>query len=107
MLTRSHSASTSARMWLDSSTVRPSRDLADVLLEDRLHQRVEARRSALEDEQLDVDASAATSATFCRLPLEYVRAFLQVEVEALKQVGRGGLVQPPRSRPSRSMTSPR
>ena len=74
MLTRSQSASASARMWLDSSTVRPVAGLlADAVLEHRLHQRVETRGGLVEEQQLDLSigaASAATRATFCRLPLE-------------------------------------
>ena len=72
MLTRSHSASTSDRMWLDSSTVRPPLAAPRThVLEDRLHQRVEARRSARRGGRARRrTANAATSATFCRLPLE-------------------------------------
>ena len=76
--TRSHSASTSARMWLDSSTVRPRR------FSSSMHSR---KTSSISGSRPDVgssssssstsDASAATSATFCRLPFEYVRAFLR------------------------------
>ena len=41
------------------------------------------------------EASAATSATFCRLPLEYVRALLgRVELEPLEQLARGAVVEP-------------
>ena len=71
MLTRSQSASTSARMWLDSSTVRPS----------ALSSRMQSWNTAsISGSSPDVgssrmsssadDASAATSATFWRLPLE-------------------------------------
>ena len=45
--------------------------LGDDVLEDRLHQRVEARRSARRAGSSSTsEANAATSATFCRLPLE-------------------------------------
>ena len=71
MLTRSHRASTSARMWLESSTVRPSR------LTSWMHcwntdsisgSRPEVGSSSSSSSASE--ASAATSATFCRLPLE-------------------------------------
>ena len=72
MLTRSQSRSTSARMWLDSRTgAALVLELVDALGEHRLHQRVEPGRRLVEHEQLDVGRqSAATRATFCRLPLE-------------------------------------
>ena len=71
MVTRSHSASTSARMWLDSSTVRPS----------ALTSRTQSwKTDSISGSSPDVgssrisssalEASAATRATFCRLPLE-------------------------------------
>ena len=59
MLTRSQSRSTSARMWLESSTAWPSvAELVDALAEDRLHQRVEAGRRLVEHQQLDVGRRA-------------------------------------------------
>ena len=71
MLTRSHSASTSARMWLDSSTVRPLwRFVGD-------HSRKAASISGSRPEvgsssssSSTSEASAAIRATFWRLPLE-------------------------------------
>ncbi len=71
IVTRSHSASTSDRMWLDSSTVRPpwrsssmhSRNAASISGSSPLVGSSRMSRSASE-------ASAAISATFCRLPLE-------------------------------------
>ena len=71
MLTRSHSASTSARMWLDSSTVRPS----------ALISRMQSWKTAsISGSRPDVgssrisssasEASAATRPTFCRFPFE-------------------------------------
>ena len=94
----SHSASTSDRMWLDSSIVRPrARSLVlRAFPEHGLHQRVES---------LDVgssrisssasEASAATSATFCRFPLEYAARLLRrIEIEALQQLGPALGVQP-------------
>ena len=77
IVTRSHSASTSARMWLDSSTVVPAARRSST------HAR---NTSSMSGSSPDVGssrissstsaASAATSATFCRLPFEYVRPFL-------------------------------
>ena len=72
MLTRSHSASTSARMWLDSSTVRPSAGhLARRSPGTPPPSAGPARRWARRGRSSSTsDANAATSATFCRLPLE-------------------------------------
>ena len=71
MLTRSHSASASARMWLDSSTVRPSA---------RTSRMQSWNTASMSGSRPDVgssrisssasEARAATSATFCRLPFE-------------------------------------
>ena len=71
-MTRSASRSTSLRMWLDSSTVVPAAaPLGDAVGEDLLHQRVQPGGRLVQHQQVDVGAaSAATSATFCRLPLE-------------------------------------
>ena len=72
IVTRSHSASTSARMWLDSSTVRPaSRSLGDALAgrpPPSAGRGPEVGSSS--SSSSTSEASAATSATFCRLPLE-------------------------------------
>ena len=78
IVTRSHSASTSARMWLESSTVRPARAL--------VARRTRGTPPPSAGPGPDVgssrissstsEASAATSATFWRLPLEYARPFL-------------------------------
>ena len=55
MLTRSHSRSTSARMWLESSTVVPvGSELLDAVAEDLLHQRVQPGRRLVEEQQLHV-----------------------------------------------------
>ena len=71
IVTRSHSASTSARMWLESSTVRP------LLARSSMHAWNTASMSGSSPEvgsssmsSSASEASAATSATFWRLPLE-------------------------------------
>ena len=71
IVTRSQSASTSDRMWLDSSTVRPPPASSS------MHSRNVASISGSSPEvgssrisSSTSDASAAISATFCRLPLE-------------------------------------
>ena len=71
MLTRSAAVSTSDRMWLDSRTVRPSA---------RTWVRCSWNTFSINGSSPEVgssrtssgtsDAKAATSATFCRLPLE-------------------------------------
>ena len=71
MVTRSHSASTSARMWLDNRTLRPS---------SRSSRTTSWNTISINGSRPDVgsssrysstsEANAATSATFCRLPLE-------------------------------------
>ena len=108
MLTRSQSASTSVRMWLESSTVRPRSRSRTHSLEDLLHQRVEARGRLVEDQQLDVGGERGDEGDLLAVALRVGAALLRrVEVEALDQVGRAGAAsRPPRSRPSRSMTSP-
>ncbi len=106
--TSSHSASTSARMWLDSNTVRPSRRTS------RMHR---WNSDSISGSRPDVgssstsssarDASAAIRATFWRLPLEYVRARLvgSSSNRATSSSRRAGS-KSPRIRPSRSMVSP-
>ena len=76
IVTRSHSASTSARMWLDSRTVRPASRVSST------HAWKTASLSGSSPEvgssstsSSASEASAATSATFWRLPFEYVRPF--------------------------------
>ena len=55
IVTWSHSASTSERMWLDSRTVPPAACASRThVLEDGRHQRVEAGRGLVEQVQLDV-----------------------------------------------------
>ncbi len=72
MLTRSHSASTSARMWLDSSTVRsPPATISRTVSWNTVSMSgssPEVGSSRINSSASD--ASAATSATFWRLPLE-------------------------------------
>ena len=52
MVTRSHSASVSARMWLDNRTVDTAvARLADALLKDVLHQRVQATARLVQEQQ--------------------------------------------------------
>ena len=95
MLTRSESASASLRMWLLSSTVRPwarssrtqPRNVSSISGSSPLVGSSSRNSSASV-------ARAATRATFCRLPLEYVRAFLRgVQLEQLQQpVAPGGVL---------------
>ena len=76
--TRSHSCSTSERMWLDSSTVAPaartraisSWKTTSISGSSPLVGSSRMYRSA-------GTANAAMSATFCRLPFEYARPFLR------------------------------
>ena len=108
MLTRSHSASTSARMWLESSTVRPSPVISLMrVLEHRLHQRVEPRRRLVEDEQLGVGGERGHQRHLLAVALRVGAALLGgVELEALEQLVAPRRSSPPRSCPSRSITSP-
>jgi len=71
MLTRSQSASTSPRMWLDSRTVRPC------AVASRMHawncDSINGSSPEVGSSKMSNSASvanAAMSATFCRLPLE-------------------------------------
>ena len=71
MLTRSQSSSTSARMWLDSSTVCPESRKASTYswkTDSMIGSRPEVGSSSTSSSTSE--ASAATSATFWRLPLE-------------------------------------
>ena len=108
MLTRSASASTSARMWLDSSTVRPS---------SRARRTCSVKTTSMSGSSPEVgssrtsssarEARAATRATFCRLPLEYARAFLVgSRAKASSSCARRAGSTSPRSRASRSIVSP-
>ena len=82
-------------------------DLADAVLEHRLHQRVEARRRLVEDQQLGVGRQRRDQADLLAVALR-VRAGLlgRVELEALEQLVAAPESRSPRSRPNRSMTSP-
>ena len=69
--TRSQSASTWARMWLDNSTVRPAR-LSSRTQSAKMCS-INGSRPAVGSSRISSstsDASAATIATFCRFPLE-------------------------------------
>ena len=71
MLTRSQARSTSLRMWLDSSTVRPSSFSAVSSLWKTSS--ISGSRPAVGSSRTSSGtplARAATRATFCRLPLE-------------------------------------
>ena len=77
MLTRSQSASTSARMWLDSSTVRPwPCSSADALAEHLLHQRVQAGGRLVQQEQLDVGGERGDQRDLLPVALGVRPAFL-------------------------------
>ena len=108
IVTRSQSASTSDRMWLDSRTVRP------LWRSSSMHSRNTASISGSSPDvgssrisSSTSEASAEISATFCRLPLEYARAFLAgSRSNRSSRLARRLASRPPRSRPSRSITSP-
>ena len=74
MLTRSHNASTSARMWLESSTVPPCARKSSTHCWKTAS--ISGSRPLVGSSSSSSStslASAATRATFCRLPLEYWR----------------------------------
>jgi hypothetical protein len=82
-------------------------DLADVLLEHRLHERVEARRRLVQDQQLGVGGQRGHERDLLPVALRVAAGLLRrVEVEALEQLRPPAGSMPPRSRPSRSMASP-
>ena len=94
MVTRSHSASTSERMWLDSSTVRPLAQLADDVLEDRLHQRVEARRRLVQEVELDVGGERRHQRDLLPVALRVGAALLRrIELEPLQQLGAASRIE--------------
>ena len=95
IVTRSHSASTSDRMWLESSTVRPrARSSATHVAEDLLHQRVQARGRLVEDQQLDVGRQRRDQRDLLAVALGVRAALLgRVELEALEQLGAALLVE--------------
>ena len=88
IVTRSHSASTSARMWLDSSTVRPAfAQLADDVLEDHLHQRVETGGRLVQEVQLDVGRKRRDQRHLLPVALGVGAALLRrVELEPFQQI---------------------
>ena len=109
IVTRSHSASTSARMWLESRTVRPSRRTSSMhSLEHGLHQRVEARRRLVEHEQLGVRGQRGDERDLLAVALGVACAPSWPGRARSARAGsarrRGS--RPPRRRPSRSMASP-
>ena len=87
IVTRSHSASTSARMWLDSSTVRPAvAQLADDVLEDDLHQRVETGGRLVQEVELDVGGERRDERHLLPVALRVGADLLgRVELEPLQQ----------------------
>ncbi len=95
MLTRSARASTSPRMWLDSSTVHAVlRAFADALLEGLLHQRVEPGGRLVEDEQLGLGGQRGDEGDLLPVALGVVADPLgRVEVEAFDQLGAAALVE--------------
>ncbi len=88
MLTRSAVASTSDRMWLDSSTVRPSaRAWDDLLLEHLLHQGVEAGGRLVEEQEGDVGGEGGDEGDLLAVALGVRAALLgRVELERLEQL---------------------
>ena len=106
MLTRSQSRSTSARMWLESSTVRPrSRNSSTQSLEDRLHQRVEARGRLVEHQQLDVGGERGDQGDLLPVALGVgCGPSWSGRARSARSARRGASSSsPPRSRPSRSI----
>lgn len=86
MATVSHSCSTSERMWLDSTDTPSARRCLTTSWNSR-SMGVQTGGRFVQDQQLGVEASAAISATFCRLPLEYARAFLRgIQLESFDQL---------------------
>ena len=78
MLTRSHSSSTSERMWLDSSTVAPASFMRAISR--RKTTSISGSSPLVGSSKMYRSAgteSAAMSATFCRLPLEYARPLVR------------------------------
>ena len=96
IVTRSHSASTSARMWLESSTVRPAARASSMhALEDRLLERVEAGGRLVEHEQLGVGGERRDERDLLPVALGVRAALLgRVELEALEQLRAALRVEP-------------
>ena len=73
-------------------------DLADVLLEHRLHQRVQAGRRLVEDQQLGVGGQGGDQRDLLPVALGVAAGLLaRVEVEALEQLGPAGRVEAARA----------
>ncbi len=90
MVTRSQSASTSARMWLDSRTVRPSRCCSSRITWRKTSSISGSRPGGrlVEDEQLDVGGERGDEGDLLPVALGVGPALLaRVEVEALQQLG--------------------
>jgi len=91
---RSQSASTSDRMWLDSSTVRPCLPfLLNAVAERGLHQRVEAGRGLIQEQHSTSDASAEIRQPSAGCLGVRPRLLGRVQVEALEQAGPAAGVQ--------------
>ena len=76
IVTVSHSFSTSARMWLDNNTERPAAFTSAMQSWNTVS--INGSRPDVGSSSTNSSTSAAkaaTSATFCRLPLLYVRPF--------------------------------
>ena len=109
MVTRSQSASTSARMWLDSSTVRSPRRFSSRmhLAEHLLHQRVQAGGRLVQDQQLDVGGERGDERHLLPVALGVGAALLaRVELEPLQQLV-AALRGPVRRAAGRAGRSPR
>ena len=109
IVTRSASRSTSLRMWLDSRTVVPvGHPLRHAVVEDLLHQRVQAGRRLVEHEQVHVGGERRDQRDLLPVALGVRAALLgRVEVEPLQQLlamARAGSA--PRIRSSMSTVSP-
>ena len=90
MLIRSARASTSVRMWLESRIEGPGLLGRDLVLEDGLHQWVQPEVGSSRTSSSTSEASAATMATFCRLPLEWLRPFFVGSARSARAGGRAG-----------------
>ena len=92
IVTRSASCSTSLRMWLDSSTVVPcGLVLGQALVEDLLHERVEAGGGLVQDEQVGRGGERGDQGDLLPVALGVGPALLgRVELEPLEQRRRAG-----------------
>ena len=96
IVTRSQSASTSERTWLDSRTVLPAAwRLAHALLEDGGHERVESRRRLVQEVQLGAGGEGRDERDLLAVALRVGAALLgRVEPEPLDQRVPARPVQP-------------